>query len=33
MLKMDPAPELISYDTVLSLTSGEYQVQGERSAR
>ncbi|MCX6624377.1 MAG: type VI secretion system baseplate subunit TssE [Acidobacteria bacterium] len=33
MLKMDPAPELISFDTVLSLTSGEYQVQGERSAR
>jgi type VI secretion system protein ImpF len=33
LLKMDPAPELISFDTVLSLTSGEYQVQGERSAR
>jgi len=33
MLKMDPAPELISFDTVLSLTSGEYQVQGDRSAR
>ena len=33
LLKMDPAPELISFDTVLSLTSGEYQVQGDRSAR
>ncbi|MCC7497235.1 MAG: type VI secretion system baseplate subunit TssE [Bryobacterales bacterium] len=33
LLKMDPAPELISFDTVLSLTSGEYQVQGDRGAR
>ncbi len=32
MLKMDPAPELISFDTVLQLTSGEYQVKGDRSA-
>ncbi|MFB3829131.1 MAG: type VI secretion system baseplate subunit TssE [Bryobacteraceae bacterium] len=32
MLKMDPAPELISFDTVLQLTSGEYQVRGEASA-
>lgn len=31
LLKMDPAPEQITFDTVLSLTSGEYQVKGERS--
>lgn len=30
LLKMDPAPEQITFDTVLSLTSGEYQVKGER---
>jgi type VI secretion system protein ImpF len=32
LLMMDPAPEKISFDTVLSLASGEYQVRGERSA-
>jgi len=32
LLKMDPAPELISFDTFLQLTSGEYQVRGEASA-
>jgi type VI secretion system protein ImpF len=32
MLQMDPAPEQVSFDTVLQLTSGEYQVRGERSA-
>ena len=32
MLKMDPAPERISFDTVLQLTSGEYSVKGEQSA-
>ena len=32
MLKMDPAPEHISFDTVLQLSSGEYQVKGESSA-
>ena len=32
MLDMDPAPEHISFDTVLQLTSGEYQVKGEPSA-
>ncbi len=32
MLDMDPAPEHISFDTVLQLTSGEYQVKGEASA-
>lgn len=31
LLKMDPAPEQITFDTVLSLTSGEYQIKGERS--
>jgi type VI secretion system protein ImpF len=31
-LLMDPAPEHISFDTVLQLASGEYQVQGEQSA-
>ena len=30
LLKMDPAPERVSFDTVLQLTSGEYQVKGER---
>jgi type VI secretion system protein ImpF len=28
LLKMDPAPEQVAFDTVLSLTSGEYQVKG-----
>ncbi len=32
MLDMDPAPEHISFDTVLQLTSGEYQVKGDPSA-
>lgn len=32
LLLMDPAPEQVSFDTVLQLTSGEYQVKGERSA-
>jgi type VI secretion system protein ImpF len=32
MLLMDPAPEQVSFDTVLQLTSGEYQVKGDRSA-
>jgi type VI secretion system protein ImpF len=32
MLEMDPAPEHISFDTVLQLTSGEYQVKGDGSA-
>jgi type VI secretion system protein ImpF len=29
LLRMDPAPEQIRFDTVLQLTSGEYQVKGE----
>ena len=32
LLKMDPTPEQISFDTVLQLASGEYQVRGERGA-
>jgi|SRR5579871_1075907 len=32
LLLMDPAPELISFDTVLELSSGEYQVKGDQSA-
>jgi hypothetical protein len=32
MLKMDPSPEHISFDTVLQLASGEYQVKGDASA-
>src|SRR5579884_1025779 len=32
MLLMDPAPEQVSFDTVLQLTNGEYQVKGEHGA-
>lgn len=32
LLKMDPLPEQITFDTVLQLASGEYQIKGERSA-
>ncbi|MDX1981708.1 MAG: type VI secretion system baseplate subunit TssE [Bryobacteraceae bacterium] len=32
LLKMDPAPERVSFDTVLDVLSGEYQVKGEASA-
>src|SRR5580704_7378458 len=32
LLDMDPAPEMIMFDTVLQLSSGEYQVSGEPSA-
>jgi type VI secretion system protein ImpF len=32
LLDMDPAPEHVSFDTVLQLSSGEYQVKGEPSA-
>ena len=32
MLQMDPAPEQVSFDTVLQLTNGEYQIRGEHSA-
>lgn len=30
LLTMDPAPEFISFDTILQLASGEYQVKGEQ---
>jgi len=32
-LRMDPAPEHVSFDTVLDVPSGEYQVKGESGAR
>lgn len=32
LLQMDPAPEHISFDTVLQMTSGEYKIEGERGA-
>jgi type VI secretion system protein ImpF len=32
MLDMDPAPEHISFDTTLQLSSGEYQVKGDLGA-
>lgn len=33
LLRMDPAPERISFDTMLELTSCSYQVKGEPGAR
>ena len=33
MLRMDPAPERISFDTVLELTSGAYLVKGDAGTR
>ena len=32
LLDMSPAPEMITFDTVLQLSSGEYQVSGEPGA-
>ena len=32
LLEMDPAPEMVSFDTTLQLASGEYQIRGERGA-
>jgi type VI secretion system protein ImpF len=32
-LRLDPNPEQVSFDTVLELSSGEYKVRGEASAR
>ena len=29
LLKMDPAPERVSFDTVLELTKGEYEIKGD----
>lgn len=33
LLRMDPAPEHISFDTVMDLTTDTYQVLGEANAR
>jgi type VI secretion system protein ImpF len=33
MLRIDPAPEHVSFDTTLELTSGQYAVRGEGTAR
>lgn len=30
LLKMDPSPEQVTFDTVLQLSSGEYQIRGDR---
>lgn len=32
LLKMDPAPEHVSFDTVLEVASGEYEVKGEAAS-
>lgn len=32
LLRVDPAPERVSFDTVLELSSGRYQVMGESGA-
>ena len=32
MFRVDPAPERVTFDTTLELTSGQYEVKGERSA-
>lgn len=33
MLRIDPAPEHVTFDTMLELNSGEYAVKGEDGAR
>lgn len=33
MLRVDPSPEHVTFDTFLELSSGEYKVQGDSSAR
>jgi type VI secretion system protein ImpF len=33
MLRVDPRPERVSFDTMLELSSGEYQVKGESGDR
>ncbi|HLH38678.1 MAG TPA: type VI secretion system baseplate subunit TssE [Bryobacteraceae bacterium] len=33
LLKMDPTPERVTFDTVLDLASGEYLIQGDSGAR
>ncbi len=32
LLMMDPSPEQISFDTVLQLNSGQYEIKGDRNA-
>jgi len=32
LFRVDPAPERVTFDTTLELTSGEYEVKGERGA-
>jgi len=32
LLAMDPAPEMVSFDTTLQLASGEYEIRGDRGA-
>lgn len=32
MLRMDPSPEHVSFDTVLQLTTGDFQVRGDSDA-
>ncbi|MGD0015251.1 MAG: type VI secretion system baseplate subunit TssE, partial [Bryobacteraceae bacterium] len=29
LMRIDPAPERVTFDTVLELTSGEYEVKGD----
>jgi type VI secretion system protein ImpF len=33
LLRIDPSPEPVSFDTMLDLASGEYEVPGDASAR
>ena len=33
MLRVDPSPEHVTFDTFLELSSGEYKVQGDAGAR
>ena len=33
MMKIDPAPEHVTFDTMLELNSGEYAVKGDDGAR
>lgn len=33
MLRIDPAPEHVTFDTVLELTSGQYEVKGDANTR
>lgn len=33
LLRMDPSPERVTFDTILDLASGEYLIQGDSGAR